>query len=50
MGHNGRWAFEEKYNWNRMEEKLYEIYGHLMKELESDYVNSILAVIQIVIA
>jgi len=50
MGHNARRAFEEKYNWNRMEEKLYEIYGHLMKELESDYVNSILAVIQIFIA
>lgn len=32
MGQNGRKAFVEKYNWNRMEEKLYEIYDSLMKK------------------
>jgi glycosyltransferase involved in cell wall biosynthesis len=30
MGQNGRKAFEEKYNWNRMEQKLYEIYSNLI--------------------
>jgi len=30
MGQNGRKAFEEKYNWNRMEQKLYEIYSTLI--------------------
>lgn len=32
LGQNGRKAFLEKYNWNRMEEKLYEIYGSLMNK------------------
>jgi glycosyltransferase involved in cell wall biosynthesis len=32
MGQNGRKAFLEKYNWTRMEEKLYEIYSKLMKK------------------
>ena len=31
MGHNGRRAFLEKYNSASMEEKLYEIYGNLIK-------------------
>ena len=31
MGQNGRRAFLEKYNWVSMEEKLYEIYGNLIK-------------------
>jgi glycosyltransferase involved in cell wall biosynthesis len=31
MGQNGRKAFEEKYNWNRMEQKLYEIYSNLIR-------------------
>jgi glycosyltransferase involved in cell wall biosynthesis len=30
MGQNGRRAFEQRYNWNRMEQKLYEIYDKLM--------------------
>ena len=30
MGQNGRKAFEEKYNWDRMEQKLYEIYSNLI--------------------
>ena len=29
MGENGRRAVEEKYNWERMEEKLLELYGRL---------------------
>jgi glycosyltransferase involved in cell wall biosynthesis len=32
FGHNGRKAFLEKYNWNRMEQKLFEIYGSLIKK------------------
>ena len=32
MGQNGRKAFEEKYNWNRMEQKLFKIYEVLIKE------------------
>jgi glycosyltransferase involved in cell wall biosynthesis len=32
LGVNGRKAFLEKYNWNRMEQKLYEIYNSLMKK------------------
>jgi glycosyltransferase involved in cell wall biosynthesis len=32
MGQNGRKAFEEKYNWNRMEQKLYEIYSSLLNQ------------------
>ena len=35
MGENGRKAFEEKYNWNLMEEKLYEIYNNLLHEEHS---------------
>jgi glycosyltransferase involved in cell wall biosynthesis len=31
MGQNGRKAFEEKYNWNRMEQKLYDIYSNLIR-------------------
>ena len=31
LGKNGRKAFEDKYNWNRMEQKLYEIYDGLLK-------------------
>lgn len=31
LGLKGRRAFVEKYNWNRMEQKLYEIYGNLIK-------------------
>ena len=31
LGANGRKAFLEKYNWGKMEEKLYEIYNNLMK-------------------
>jgi len=30
MGQNGRKAFKEKYNWARMEQKLYEIYDRLL--------------------
>jgi len=30
LGRNGRKAFEEKYNWKRMEQKLYEIYDNLL--------------------
>lgn len=30
MGQNGRRAFEEKYNWGKMEQKLFEIYDKLM--------------------
>jgi glycosyltransferase involved in cell wall biosynthesis len=30
LGANGRKAFLEKYNWGKMEEKLYEIYDNLM--------------------
>jgi glycosyltransferase involved in cell wall biosynthesis len=30
LGKNGRKAFEEKYNWDRMEDKLYEIYSDLI--------------------
>ena len=32
LGMNGRKAFVEKYNWDRMEEKLYEIYANLLKK------------------
>jgi len=32
LGDNGRKAFLEKYNWNRMEQKLYEIYSSMMKK------------------
>jgi glycosyltransferase involved in cell wall biosynthesis len=32
LGENGRKAFVEKYNWNNMEIKLYEIYNNLLKE------------------
>jgi len=32
MGQNGRKAFLQKYNWARMEEKLYEIYSNLLKK------------------
>jgi glycosyltransferase involved in cell wall biosynthesis len=32
MGLNGRRAFVEKYNWSKMEQKLYEIYGNLIKK------------------
>jgi glycosyltransferase involved in cell wall biosynthesis len=32
LGQNGRKAFEEKYNWNRMEQKLFEIYDRLIIE------------------
>jgi glycosyltransferase involved in cell wall biosynthesis len=32
MGQNGRKAFLQKYNWARMEEKLYEVYSNLMKK------------------
>jgi glycosyltransferase involved in cell wall biosynthesis len=31
FGSNGRKAFLEKYNWTKMEEKLYEIYDNLIK-------------------
>jgi len=30
LGNNGRKAFVEKYNWDRMEEKLYQIYSNLL--------------------
>jgi glycosyltransferase involved in cell wall biosynthesis len=30
LGNNGRKAFVEKYNWNNMEKKLYEIYDNLL--------------------
>jgi glycosyltransferase involved in cell wall biosynthesis len=32
LGNNGRKAFVEKYNWDNMEKKLYEIYSNLLKE------------------
>jgi glycosyltransferase involved in cell wall biosynthesis len=32
LGENGRKAFVEKYNWDNMEKKLYEIYNNLLKE------------------
>ena len=32
LGANGRKAFEEKYNWNTMEKKLYEIYDSLLEK------------------
>jgi glycosyltransferase involved in cell wall biosynthesis len=32
LGDNGRKAFLEKYNWNRMEQKLYEIYDSLLNK------------------
>jgi len=32
LGMNGRKAFVEKYNWDKMEEKLYQIYGNLLRE------------------
>jgi len=32
MGQKGRKAFLQKYNWARMEEKLYEIYSNLLKK------------------
>jgi glycosyltransferase involved in cell wall biosynthesis len=31
LGKNGRRAFTEKYNWSQMEQKLYGIYGNLLK-------------------
>jgi glycosyltransferase involved in cell wall biosynthesis len=31
LGNNGRIAFLEKYNWNRMEEKLYKVYEDLLR-------------------
>ena len=31
LGKNGRIAFEQKYNWNNMEKKLYQIYDNLLK-------------------
>lgn len=30
LGRNGRRAFEEKYNWNRMEQNLFQIYDNLL--------------------
>jgi glycosyltransferase involved in cell wall biosynthesis len=30
LGNNGRKAFLEKYNWNAMEQKLYQIYEDLL--------------------
>jgi glycosyltransferase involved in cell wall biosynthesis len=33
LGNNGRKAFLEKYNWNNMEEKLYQIYGNLLNRI-----------------
>ena len=32
LGDNGRKAFEKKYNWTNMEEKLYKIYGNLLQD------------------
>ena len=32
LGRNGRKAFVEKYNWNSMEKKLYQIYDNLLKK------------------
>jgi glycosyltransferase involved in cell wall biosynthesis len=32
MGENGRKAVEEKYNWEKMEEKLLELYGTMINE------------------
>jgi glycosyltransferase involved in cell wall biosynthesis len=32
LGNNGRKAFVEKYNWNNMEKKLYQLYGNLLRE------------------
>ena len=32
MGENGRKAFNEKYNWGRMEDKLYKIYSSLIAQ------------------
>jgi glycosyltransferase involved in cell wall biosynthesis len=32
LGSNGRKAFLEKYNWNRMEQQLYEIYDSLLNK------------------
>jgi glycosyltransferase involved in cell wall biosynthesis len=32
MGKNGRRAFEDKYNWNIMEQKLYDIYNKLLED------------------
>ena len=32
MGQNGRKAFEEKYNWDRMEQKLFNIYDELIRD------------------
>jgi glycosyltransferase involved in cell wall biosynthesis len=32
LGDNGRKAFVQKYNWNNMEKKLYEIYNYLLKQ------------------
>jgi glycosyltransferase involved in cell wall biosynthesis len=31
LGNNGRRAFVRKYNWTKMEDKLYEIYDYLLK-------------------
>jgi len=31
LGRNGRAAFLEKYNWTKMEEKLFEVYENLMQ-------------------
>jgi len=32
LGHNGRKAFEKKYNWDSMEKKLYQIYDNLLRK------------------
>jgi glycosyltransferase involved in cell wall biosynthesis len=32
LGNNGRRAFVEKYNWDNMEKKLYQIYGNLLRK------------------
>jgi glycosyltransferase involved in cell wall biosynthesis len=32
LGNNGRKAFVEKYNWDNMEKKLYQIYNNLLKD------------------
>jgi glycosyltransferase involved in cell wall biosynthesis len=32
LGNNGHKAYVEKYNWNRMEDKLYKIYDNLLKK------------------
>ena len=34
LGRNGRAAFLEKYNWTKMEEKLFEVYENLMQKLK----------------